>query len=175
MKTVTRLILALTFIITISCEGPMGPPGVDGENLLGSVIEITGDFTPNEGYELYYAFPSNIKVYDGDVVLVHILWETAETNNGGEAKVWRLLPQTVVLNDGILQYNFDSTNADVRIFLEGTTNFNNLLPAETQGQIFRITVLPAALLKNKAIDYKDYESVMDIIKLNPDSIIKDNI
>lgn len=175
MKTLTRFILALTFVITISCEGPMGPPGVDGTNILGQVIEITGDFTPNNNYSLYYTFKNNVEIYDGDVVLVHILWETVETNNGGKADVWRLLPQTVVLDDGILQYNYDYTTADVRIFLEGDTNFNNLLPAETEGQIFRISILPADLLKTRTVDYEDYNAVMDMIKFNPDAIIKDNI
>lgn len=177
MKTLTNFLLLLTFTIMVSCEGPMGPMGPsgrDGDSLIGTAIEIEGDFTSHNEYSLYYAFPNNIEIYDGDVVLVHILWETAETNNGGMAKVWRLLPQTVALPDGVLQYNYDYTVADVNIFLEGTTNFDNLLPAETNGQIFRITILPAVLLKNKTIDYRDYDAVMNLSGINTSSIIKDN-
>ena len=175
MKTITSLLLALTFIIMVSCEGPTGPPGNDGDNLLGTVIEIEGSFTPANGYLLYYAFPNNLKVYDGDVVLVYLLWETDKTNSGKTTDVWRLLPQTVILNDGILQYNFDYTTADVQIFLEGTTNFNNLLPAETHNQIFRIAILPAAFLKNTIIDYKDYDAVINSMKIDFDSIIKNSL
>ena len=173
MKTITNLLLALTLIMMVSCEGPPGPPGVDGlngDNLLGTVIEIEDDFTLANGYLIYYAFPNNLKVYDGDVVLVYILWETAKTNNGKTTDVWRLLPQTVVLNDGVLQYNFDYTTADVQIFLEGTTNFSHLLPAETKNQIFRIVILPAAFLKKTNIDYKDYNAVMNSMKLDSEQL-----
>jgi hypothetical protein len=177
MKTITGLLLILTLIFAASCEGPMGPPGIDGidgDNLLGTVIEIEGDFTPANDYLLYYAFPNNLEIYDGDVVLVYILWETVQTNNGGLTDVWRLLPQTVILNDGVLQYNFDYTTADVQIFLEGTSNFNNLLPAETDDQVFRIAVLPAALLKSAIIDYKDYNEVMKSLNITQEMIKKDN-
>jgi hypothetical protein len=180
MKTIKSLLLLAIISFAISCEGPMGPPGydgidgVDGETLLGSIFEIEGDFTPNNDYTLYYAFPDNFEIYDGDVVLVYILWEQAETNNGGLTDVWRLCPQTVVLNDGVLQYNFDYTLADVQIFLEGTTNFNNLLPAETDNQIFRIAVLPAAFAKENTIDVNNFNAVMKSLNLNLNLIEKIN-
>ena len=179
MKTITKLILALTVIAMVACEGPSGPPGYDGKDgkdgvdMLGTVIEIEGDFTPANDYLLYYSFPNNLKVYDGDIVLVYILWEFSGTNSGGTTDVWRLLPQTVVLNDGVLQYNFDHTTADVQIFLEGTTDFSKLLPAETKNQIFRIIVLPAAFLRNTNIDYNDYNAIINSMELAPDLIIKD--
>lgn len=154
--------------------GPMGPPGVDGDNLLSTVIEIEGNFTPANNYLLYYSFPSKLNVYDSDVVLAYILWETASTNNGGTTDVWRPLPQTVILNDGVLQYNFDYTTADVQIFLEGTTDFNKLRPAETHNQIFRIVVVPAAFLKKTTIDFKDYDAVMNSIETESGLILKDN-
>jgi hypothetical protein len=71
----------------------------------------------------------------------------------------------VVLNDGVLQYNFDYTLNDVQIFLEGTTNFNNLLPAETDDQIFRIAVIPAAIAKDKSIDFTDLNVVMKSLNM----------
>ena len=178
MKTIKSLFLLTIISFLISCEGPIGPPGYDGEDgenaEIGSIFEIQGDFTPNNNYMLYYEFPSNFEIYDGDVVLVYILWEQAETNNGGLTDVWRLCPQTVVLNDGVLQYNFDYTLADVQIFLEGTTNFNNLLPGETDNQIFRIAVLPAAFAKENTIDVTDFSVVMKSLNLNLTSIEKIN-
>ena len=173
MKTITNLLLALILIAMVSCEGPVGPPGIDGYNILGTVIEIEGDFTPANGYLIYYSFPKNLTVYKDDVVLVYILWETDNTNSGKPTDVWRLLPQTVFLNDGVLQYNFDYTTADVQIFLEGTTNFNNLLSADTRNQIFRIAVLPAAFLKNKNIDFKNYDAVINSMQINSGAVIKD--
>lgn len=171
MKTLARIFLLFAAVILISCEGEPGPPGQDGlDGLIGSVFEIEGDFTPGNDYTLFYEFPSNFEIYDGDLVLVYILWEVS---NGTD--VWRLLPQTVVLDDGILQYNFDYTLGDAQIFLEGTTDFDNLLPAETDDQIFRIAVLPAELAKNKSIDVTDFNAVAKSINVNLNSIQRSDI
>lgn len=163
MKTTTAFLLLFTMVFITSCEGPMGPPGEDGTSLIGTVFEISGDFTPQNGYSILYDFPNNFEIYNGDVVLVYILWEV---DNGTD--IWRLLPQTVVLDDGVLQYNFDHTLYDVKIFLEGTTDFNNLRPAETDNQVFRIAVLPANLVAQKSIDYTNFDSLRSIpgLKLN---------
>jgi hypothetical protein len=182
MKTITSLLILITAVILISCEGPVGPPGRDGldgldgiDAEMGTAVEVYGDFTPQNDYLLYYAFEDyNITVYDGDAVFVYILWEQAETNTGGTTDVWRLLPQTVVLNDGILQYNYDFTTADLQIFLEGTTNFNNLLPAETDNQVFRIVVLPAVLAQDKSIDVTNFDAVLKSMNKNLNSIQKIN-
>ena len=181
MKTITGLLFLFTAIFLTSCEGPIGPEGppgldgADGETLLGSIFETDPiNFTSANDYSYLFQFPSNFEIYDGDVVLVYILWEQASTNDGGTVDVWRLLPQTVVLDDGVLQYNFDHTTADVKIFLEGTTDFNALLPAETDNQIFRIAVIPAAFVKNNNIDVTDFNAVMKSMNLNLNSIEKIN-
>ena len=49
----------------------------------------------------------------------------------------------------VLQYNFDYTVNDVRIFLETSMPTSELLPAETQDQVFRIAVLPADFVASK--------------------------
>ena len=182
MKTIASSLLILALFIITACEGPVGPPGLDGidgvdgvDAEMGSAVEVYGDFTPENDYLLYYVFDDyDLTVYDGDAVLVYILWEQAETNDGGVTDVWRLLPQTVVLDDGVLQYNYDFTTADLQIFLEGTTDFNNLLPAETDNQIFRIVVLPAILAQDKSIDVTDFNAVLKSMNMNLNSIEKIN-
>lgn len=162
MKTIKTfaLILASFFIVT-SCEGPMGPPGMDGDTLLGSVFEIEGDFTAANQYQLYYDFPNNFEIYDTDVVLVYILWDVV-TVNGKNVDVWRPLPQTLVFDEGVLQYNFDYTVNDVRVFLETTLPVGSLLPAETQDQVFRIAVLPADFVSKKTkSELNDLNLLMD--------------
>lgn len=149
MKTIKTVLLAISFALIItSCEGPMGPPGQDGDDLLGSIFEFEGDFLASNNYKLYYDFPTNFKVYDTDVVLVYILWDVVNLN-GKNTDVWRLIPQTLVFDEGILQYNFDYTIKDVSVFIETTMPFNQLLPAETQDQVFRIAVLPADFVASK--------------------------
>lgn len=185
MRTITGIILVFALAFLASCEGEPGPPGRDGQNgqdgesFLGSVFEIEGDFTSQNDYTLYFEFPGSITVYDTDVVLVYILWEIAEDNSGELIDVWRLLPQTVVLDEGVLQYNYDYTFADVQVFLEGTLDFNTLLPAETDDQIFRIVVFPADFITKKALDVSDYNLLIQSLGAKKDFVqkieIKDNI
>ena len=151
MKKISAIILLFASAFILSCEGPMGPPGIpgeDGTSLLGTIFELEDDFTPSNNYELFFDFPQNFEIYDTDVVLVYILWDVVNVN-GKNTDVWRLLPQTIVLDEGVLQYNFDYTVNDVRIFLETTIPYGDLLPAETQDQVFRIAVLPADFIANK--------------------------
>jgi hypothetical protein len=181
MKTITGIILVFALAVLTSCVGEPGPPGrdgldgqdgQDGESFLGSVFEIKGDFTSQNDYMLYFPFPSNITVYDTDVVLVYILWEVAEDNSGNPIDVWRLLPQTVVLDEGVLQYNYDYTFADVQVFLEGTIDFNTLLPAETDDQVFRIVVFPADFITQKSLDVSDYNMMMKSLDIKKDLVQK---
>ena len=86
--------------------------------------------------------------------------------------VWRLLPQTVVLSEGILQYNFDYTLNDVEIFLGGTLDLHTLLPAESKDQIFRIVVLPADFAMDNSIDLNDFGLVLKSLIIPPETIIR---
>ncbi len=166
MKQFTWILLSMAFAFLVSCEGAPGTPGLDGkdgedgDSFIGLVLERTGDFTAENEYILYFQFPNHITVYDSDVVLVYILWEQAEDINGDPVEVWRLLPQTIVLDEGVLQYNYDYTFADVQIFLEGTIDFNTLLPAEALNQHFRIVILPAAFAKGSDLDFTDYNMLL---------------
>jgi hypothetical protein len=178
MKIFTGILILFSAVILSSCEGDMGHPGMDGEDgdaLLGTVFEIEGDFTVQNDYTLFYKFPNDFEIFDGDVVLVYILWEQETAANGELIDIWRLLPQTLVLDIGILQYNFDYTLADVKIFIDGDINFNDLLPAETDNQIFRIAVMPAALAQSKSVDILNLSSVMKSMELDISSIKKGEI
>ncbi len=175
MKTITRLFTLAAIALLMSCEGPMGPPGedgFDGDSLIGTVFEIEGDFTAGNNYRLHYTFPSKIKVYDSDVVLVYLLWEQQPDKNGKMLDVWRLLPQTIVLNGGVLQYNYDFTKADVKIFLEGTIDFRTLRPSEVLDQVFRIVILPASFANSQSVDILDMNALMNSLGANPYNLEK---
>ena len=55
----------------------------------------------------------------------------------------RLLSQTEYFDNGVLVYNYDFTQQDVRFFLDGTIDFNTLDDTFTQNQVFRVVVVPA--------------------------------
>jgi hypothetical protein len=174
MKKSVASLLILVLVIFTSCIGEQGPPGKDGESLTGSIFEITGDFKAQNNYELFFEFPTNFEIYSSDIVMVYILWEQVNGSDGKTIDVWRALPQTIILNEGVLQYNFDYTKEDVKVFLDGTVDFNTLLPAEKNNQTFRIAVLPAAFAENKSIDIKNLETVMNLTGVDDSSIKRIN-
>jgi hypothetical protein len=130
--------LIMLFLFS-ACEGPTGPPGPPGDDgavLVANAFEIEVDFNAGNGYRIIEDY--GFEVFPFDVTLVYILWEQ---DNGTD--IWRLLPQVLEFPEGQLQYNYDFTQTDVSIFLDGTVNFNILGSEWTQDQVFRVVVIPA--------------------------------
>ena len=176
--------IALT-ALCLSCEGPAGPQGPpgfdgldgldgqDGINILGQVLEFQDTFSAENNYSLLFEFPQTVEVFESDVVLVYLLWEQVDDPNGGDPiDVWRLLPQTRILDQGLLQYNYDHTFLDVSVFLESDFDLNTLLPGDTDDQIFRVAILPAEFGNDPSVDFTNIESVMQALGTSPSEIEK---
>lgn len=181
MKTMKAMILMAAMALLTACvgepgmdgrDGLDGKDGKDGVNILGTAFEIEGDFTAANDYMLYFKFPNTIEVFQSDIVLVYILWETVTGSDNKPLDVWRLLPQTVVLNEGLLQYNYDFTQFDVQVFLGGNVDFTTLLPAEWENQVFRIVVMPADFATDLSLDLTNYNLVMKSINLQDTQVSK---
>jgi hypothetical protein len=173
MKTIKVILMVPILALFTACvfESTVpGHDGKDGDSLLGSVFEIKGDFTPSNDWSLYYKFPATFEVFESDVVLVYILWDQVTDKSGKVQDVWRLLPQTIVLKEGVLQYNFDYTLNDVEIFLGGTIDLHTLLPAESKDQVFRIVVLPADFAMENSINLTNFDLVMKSLNVQPEAI-----
>ena len=136
MKKLPLLFTLCAFVLLSSCTGPAGPPGYSG---LGQVFEATANFNPGNSYSKLVTFPSDILVYESDVVLVYLLEEVVN----GDIDVWSQLPQTYFLDQGTLLYTFDHTFLDANIFLDANFNLNTLASDYTDNQIFRIAIIPA--------------------------------
>ncbi len=138
--------------ILISCEGTVGPPGPPGpqgvpgedgyDGLIGQVIEVQADLNAGTDFEYFVEIPSDIEVFESDVIVVYRLMEVFD-----DTDVWEPLPQTIFRNNGILLYTFDYTLFDVRLFLDGTVDFGKLDPNDTDDLIFRIAIIPADFAK----------------------------
>ena len=147
MRIVNTLFL-FVIVLLASCEGPPGPPGIpgatgpqgeDGTNgILGQVIEAEVDFIKGNDYEYLVELPSNIEVYESDVIQAYIL---------------------VGVDDGTDIY----TMFDVRFFLDGTVDFGSLDSNFTDGVIFRIAIIPADYAKT--IDVNKMETVITALKV----------
>lgn len=171
MKKIAVLLMMAVLVLPLACvgpTGPVGPPGQDGVNIVGEVFEVNVNFTAANEYSEIFDFKPPI--LPGDMALAYIRWELQ-----GSTPIWRPLPQVVFLDEGLLQYNFDFSRNDFRLFLETTFSPSLLDNSWTRNQRFRILVIPADLLANARMDFSDYEAVMkyigatekDFVKLEP--------
>ena len=117
-------------------DGQDGLDGEDGGLIVSSAFEIEVDFNVDNDFQFQESY--GFEVLPSDVTLVFILWEM---DNGED--VWRLMPQTVIFDEGSLLYNFDFTQSNVRFFLDGNIDFNTIDASFTQNQVFRVVVVPA--------------------------------
>ncbi|MEN8123985.1 MAG: hypothetical protein ABFR32_02570 [Bacteroidota bacterium] len=167
MKKILPILLSvsLLFVSCVSEIGPPGPPGQDGINIMGQIFEAQVNFNDSNNYEVLIDFPSNIEVYDTDVVMAYIL---SGVDNGVD--IWEPLPQTLFFEDGILLYGFNHTYADIQFFLDGTVYLDDLSTQFTQDIIFRVAIIPAESAQGLNLDNLD--SVLnslqnqEIIRLN---------
>lgn len=182
MKKFTLILCAFLSLFLVACEGPIGPPGLDGFdgldgedgiNILGKVIDIEGSFTAENDYLIGYEFPSTVEVFETDVVLVYLLWDQTEDNNGDPVDIWRLMPQTRILDQGLLQYNFDYTFFDVTMFLDADFDLATLQTGDTDNQVFRIAILPAESASGRSsLDRSNIAEVMEYLGVTDKDIQK---
>ncbi len=135
----------LALVLLNSCsgpEGPEGPQGPEGISVFSNVLEVSVDFTASNSYEVLLDFPSNWIVYEADLVMVYLSYETI-SDSSGPINVWRALPQTLLTNEGLLQYNFDHTYKDIRLFMQADYDLNLTTSADRENQVFKIAVIPA--------------------------------
>ena len=143
MKNLLLFLAITSSIIFSSCDGQEGPPGEPGINILGQVFEVSIDFNTGNNFGQLVTFPSNIEVFESDVVLVYLLTDVVPDGNGGTLDVWSQLPQTFFPAQGTLLYTFDHTFIDAKIFLDANFNLSLLGPQFTNDQIFRIAIVPS--------------------------------
>lgn len=189
MKKFSLVFGGLIVALFMACTGPQGPPGFDGFdgvdglngrdgqdgqdgiNILGQVLDIERSFTPENNFEIFYEFPQTVEVFETDVVLVYLLWAQTEDGNGEAVDIWRLMPQTRILDQGLLQYNYDHTFLDVNLFLESDFDLTTLPPGDTDNQVFRIAILPAEMTQSK-LDTSNIHAVMGRLNISEEDIQK---
>lgn len=149
MKTILNVLIILTISGLSSCisdtvgpAGPTGPQGNDGEKGdSGFVFEYEQvNFTAPD-YEVFLPYPDNFESLNSDVALVYLLWGVDEVD-GTDLEVWRQIPQTLLTDDGTLQYNFDFTMADVRLFMKADFDRSLFGAADTDDWVVRVVIVP---------------------------------
>ncbi|MEM6843182.1 MAG: collagen-like protein [Bacteroidota bacterium] len=157
--------------------GPQGPPGIDGApGPLGLMYEIEFDLNTTNDWQVVFAFPAQDldQILPEDVVLVYLLWEQLEADDGGFIDVWRPMPVSFFTDAGLLQINYDFTLNDVSVFAEAGFTLDAERDAYN-GEIARIVVVPAEASPNvnartESINYDDYYEVAEIYGLSTEPV-----
>lgn len=155
-----------------SCTGPKGDPGPQGGDVLGITFDITNvDFTAANEWSFTLNFDKeDIEVLPSDAVLVYVDWST-----GNNPPAYRPLPQTAFVNNGLITYNFDRTDADMMLFLDTNLNLANVATDWTHDFDFRVVVVPSDFLKGRAnaeVDLNNYEAVVKAFNIDESKVKK---
>ncbi len=158
--------LGTIFFLFTSCEGPQGPPGFDGINILGQTFERTVNFQFNNQnglQETLVTIPTSIEVFESDAILVYRLEGQLPDN----VDLWSLIPQNFFLDNGdIIQYVYNHTFFDIMLQIDGNFDLATVPVGFTQNQTFRFVVVPSDFALKTGVDIGDYSAVMQALKLD---------
>jgi hypothetical protein len=170
MKKLLLFVAISAQIIMMSCTteyyessipgptGPQGPQGPAGESAY--VFEYTEVTFAAPDYEVILEYPTSFEGLNSDVVLAYLLWDVQDIN-GQLVDVWRPMPQQVFTSYGTIQYNYDFTAYDVKLFLEGTVAASDLEPIDTDDWVVRLVVVPGDFWNSGRIEQPAYEDLMN--------------
>ena len=164
-----KLLLLLAFPILWSCEGdrgPMGPPGLDGTNILGQTFEYENvDFNYDFNANLFTRIldiPPEIAIEPSDAILVYRL--EIQNVNGNSVETWSLIPQNFFLPEGTIQYVYNHTDLDVELLIDGNFDLSNLDFGFTDNQVFRFVVLPSDFANDPKKDLSTYNQLTQALE-----------
>lgn len=170
MRNLNRLVLiAILGTFLASCtgefgegprgpEGPIGPDGAKGESAF--LFEYSNVSFTAPDFEIYLDYPNDFDGLDTDMHLVYFLWDVQEDSNGDPLDIWRLLPQTILTDVGLLQYNYDASRIDTRLFMAAEFDLSALGAIDTDNWVVRLVVIPATNWNARiSVDFKNYRDV----------------
>lgn len=163
MKRIAILVTVIAASFFAACEGDQGPAGPAGPE--SEVFELQNvDFQLSAGqYSIYEQLTPMI--FDSDNVLIYRLSGTIDA----QTPIWQLIPRTLYLDEGELDYDYDFSMEDFTIYAGGTFDLA-LTPEFLQNQTFRIVIIPGFFSKG-GVDLNDYDAVIKYYNLD-DSQVK---
>jgi hypothetical protein len=168
MKRIALLLTLCLAAFVSSCEGDRGPQGPAGPDSM--IYEISNaNFAPtgNGMYRIYRTFGQDLgfNLYDSESVLVYRLSGTIDA----QTPIWQLIPRTLYVEEGELDYDYDFSKEDLTIYAGGTYDLSQT-PEFLSGQTFRIVILPGYFANKGAIDFNDYDAVLKAFDINPSKV-----
>ena len=164
-----KLILFLAFIGMITLQSCTKTETVNN-TVLNEVFELRNvNFGLNgNNYTIYRTL--NPQIYQSDVLLIYRLSGTIDSST----PIWQLIPRTLYLTQGELDYDFDFSKEDFTIYAGGTYDLS-LTPNYITNQTFRIVIVPGYFsnkTSGKKLDYSDYNAVIKAFNIDESKIIK---
>lgn len=160
MKRLFLLLAIVATTILSSCEGPQGPAGTNIKSEVFELRNVNFAYNSIDGFNIYRTLTPNI--YDSDVILVYRLTDLIDP----ATPVWKLVPNAVYAPLGEVNYDFDFSKEDYKIYVSATYDLNTT-PAYLDNQTFRIVVIPGYFSGKKAqVDKSDYNAVIKYYNIN---------
>lgn len=161
------LLLAVVGLITLSsCERENTNVVGDGDTI-SEVFELQNvSFQLNQNNEYTIARDLNPVIVDSDNILIYRLAGTINATT----PIWQLIPRTLFLDQGELDYDFDFSRVDFTIYAGGTYDIGTT-PQFIQNQTFRIVIIPGFFSKGSTVDFNNYHAVIEAFQID-DSKVK---
>lgn len=170
MKRIFLLLAVVSMTVFQSCEGDPGPPGRDGQDGISvesEVFELQNvNFQLNNNNEYVIFRDLNPAIFDSDNILIYRLAGTIDP----QTPIWQLIPRTLYLNEGELDYDFDFSAIDFTIYAGGTYNLATT-PQFINNQTFRIVIIPGYFSRGgTVVDFEDYDAVIDAYDIDDSNV-----
>lgn len=163
-----KIITLLAVVGMFSLQGCTTEDNSVDNDTIAEVFEIKNiNFVldPVDGYIVYQKFTPTI--FASDVVLIYRLSGTINSTT----PIWQLIPRTLFLPQGELDYDFDFSQEDFTIYAGGTYNLS-LTPQYLNNQTFRIVIVPASF--STSINKNNYSAVISALNIKETEIKKIN-
>ena len=164
MRKITFLLAIIGMVMLNACQRDE----VDNDTI-AEVFEIKGvNFVLNAGqYEIYR--PLNPNIFASDNILIYRLSGTVNSTT----PIWQLIPRTLFLPQGELDYDYDFSKEDFTIYAGGNYNLN-LTQSYINNQTFRIVIIPGSFgnRSSQPEDFSDYYSVLKRYNISDKKLIQ---
>jgi hypothetical protein len=147
-----------------SCSRDQGLQGQDGlPGPKSEVFELKNvNFTLNSTNEFTIFRDLNPMIFASDNILIYRMSGLINPTT----PIWQLIPRTLYLPQGELDYDFDFSKQDFTIYADGTYNLT-LTPQFLNNQTFRIVIIPGYFSRSTAVvDFNDYNAVIKHFNIN---------
>jgi hypothetical protein len=174
-KGMSKKIISLLFVVIASSfagcsyqesaigpQGPQGPTGYSAESEVFELRNVNFEVDMNNEYSIYRQL--NPQILLSDNILIYRMSGTINS----QTPIWQLIPRTLYLPQGELDYDFDFSSVDFTIYAGGNYNIA-ATPSYLFNQTFRIVVIPGYLSNkgsNNTINLENYNEVIKAYHIN---------